>query len=176
MPELIALGAVRLYWVTDIEEAEQKDTAVSVLQSRLPALRTYCREENPLLDGSARNAPASFFRFIGGFHFAPLPLRRRPAKASLISCLSLGAGECLLNARPGEKRHHGWQHLSVYRQIVSAEESRLYNRICEGTIRPQKDGARTCITRAELERYVDACSVILAKERSDDTKLQRPPP
>ena len=35
----------------------------------------------------------------------------------------------------------------------------LYNRICEGTIRPQKDGARTYITRAELERYVDSCSV-----------------
>jgi excisionase family DNA binding protein len=30
----------------------------------------------------------------------------------------------------------------------------LYNRISEGTIRTQKDGRRTYITRAELERYV----------------------
>jgi len=43
-------------------------------------------------------------------------------------------------------------------QILRMSRARLYNRICEGTIRPQKDGASTYITRAELERYVDSCS------------------
>ena len=36
--------------------------------------------------------------------------------------------------------------------------AQLYNRIQEGAIVPQKDEGRTYITRAELERYVDACS------------------
>jgi hypothetical protein len=35
----------------------------------------------------------------------------------------------------------------------------LYNRIHDGSLKPQKDGARTYITRAELERYVQACGV-----------------
>jgi hypothetical protein len=42
-------------------------------------------------------------------------------------------------------------------QILRMSRAQLYNRICEGTIRRQKDGARTYITRAELERYVDSC-------------------
>lgn len=42
-------------------------------------------------------------------------------------------------------------------QILRMSRAQLYNRICEGTITPQKDGARTYITRAELERYVDSC-------------------
>jgi hypothetical protein len=58
----------------------------------------------------------------------------------------------------------------VPKYLISALQCRfalgLYNRICEGTIRPQKDGARTYITRAELERYVDACSAILTSERN----------
>ena len=48
-------------------------------------------------------------------------------------------------------------------QILRMSRAQLYNRICEGTIRPQKDGARTYITQAELERYVDSCNVIPTK-------------
>jgi hypothetical protein len=33
----------------------------------------------------------------------------------------------------------------------------LYNRIQAGSLKRQKDGSRTYITRAELERYVEAC-------------------
>jgi hypothetical protein len=33
--------------------------------------------------------------------------------------------------------------------------AQLYSRIDDGALKPQKDGARTCITRAELERYVE---------------------
>jgi hypothetical protein len=36
--------------------------------------------------------------------------------------------------------------------------AQLYNRIQDGSINPQKDGTRTYITRAELERYVQAIS------------------
>ena len=44
-------------------------------------------------------------------------------------------------------------------QILRMSRAQLYNRIHEGSIRPQKDGARTYITRAELERYVESCGV-----------------
>jgi hypothetical protein len=116
--------------VIDIQEAEQKDTAVSVLQNLQPALRTNGREKNPVLHGSARNAPAGFCRVIGGFHFAPLPLHRRPARALLTSCLSLGPAEYFLNDRAGEKRHHGWQHSLGYHLIMDIVKSfaRLANR------------------------------------------------
>jgi hypothetical protein len=43
-------------------------------------------------------------------------------------------------------------------QILRMSRAQLYNRIHDGAIRPQKDGARTYITRVELERYVNACS------------------
>ena len=43
-------------------------------------------------------------------------------------------------------------------QILRMSRAQLYNRIQDGSLKPQKDGARTYITRAELERYVDACS------------------
>jgi hypothetical protein len=36
--------------------------------------------------------------------------------------------------------------------------AQLYNRMKEGRIKGQKDGARTYITRIELERYVAGCS------------------
>jgi hypothetical protein len=52
----------------------------------------------------------------------------------------------------------------------------LYNRICEGTIRPQKDGARTYITQAELERYVSSCGATPTNGRSGHAELRRPPP
>ena len=42
-------------------------------------------------------------------------------------------------------------------RILRMSRAQLYNRIGEGSIRPQKDGARTYISRAELERYVEAC-------------------
>jgi hypothetical protein len=44
-------------------------------------------------------------------------------------------------------------------QILRMSRAQLYNRICEGTIRPQKDGARTYIIRDELERYVESCTL-----------------
>jgi hypothetical protein len=54
--------------------------------------------------------------------------------------------------------------------------AQLYNRICEGTIRPQKNGARTYITQAELERYVDSCGATTTNGRSGQPELHRPPP
>lgn len=42
-------------------------------------------------------------------------------------------------------------------QILRMSRAQLYNRIHEGTLKPQKDGARTYITRAELVRYVENC-------------------
>jgi len=41
--------------------------------------------------------------------------------------------------------------------ILRMSRAQLYNRIQSGTIKPQKDGSRTYITRTELERYVGAC-------------------
>lgn len=43
-------------------------------------------------------------------------------------------------------------------RILRMSRAQLYIRISDGAIRPQKDGARTYITRAELERYVASCS------------------
>jgi len=79
-PEPIARGAVSLDRVIDIQEAEQKDTAVSVLQNLPPALRTSGREKNPVLQGSARNARARFRRVIRGFHFAPPAIASKARK------------------------------------------------------------------------------------------------
>jgi len=42
-------------------------------------------------------------------------------------------------------------------QILRMSRAQLYNRIHDGSLKPQKDGARTYITRAELERYVQTC-------------------
>jgi hypothetical protein len=42
-------------------------------------------------------------------------------------------------------------------QILRMSRAQLYNRIQEGCIRLQKDGSRSYITHAELERYVDSC-------------------
>jgi hypothetical protein len=43
--------------------------------------------------------------------------------------------------------------------ILRMSRAQLYIRIGEGTIKPQKDGCRTYITRAEIERYVAACEI-----------------
>ena len=43
--------------------------------------------------------------------------------------------------------------------ILRVSRAQLYNRIQDGSLKPQKDGARTYITRVELERYVQACGV-----------------
>ena len=51
-------------------------------------------------------------------------------------------------------------------QILRMSRAQLYNRIGEGTIRPQKDGARTYITRDELERYVKWCNLPAESVRS----------
>ena len=42
--------------------------------------------------------------------------------------------------------------------MLRMSRAQIYIRIQQGAIRPQKDGARTYITRPELERYVEACS------------------
>lgn len=42
-------------------------------------------------------------------------------------------------------------------QILRMSRAQLYNRIQDGSLKPQKDGARTYVTRTELERYVQAC-------------------
>jgi excisionase family DNA binding protein len=43
--------------------------------------------------------------------------------------------------------------------ILRMSRAQLYNRMKEGKIKGHKDGARTYITRAELERYVRECDV-----------------
>lgn len=47
--------------------------------------------------------------------------------------------------------------ISEAAQILRMSRAQLYNRIHEGSLRAQKDGARTYITRGELERYVESC-------------------
>ena len=42
-------------------------------------------------------------------------------------------------------------------QILRMSRAQLYNRIHDGSLKPQKDGARTYFRRAELERYVQTC-------------------
>ena len=42
-------------------------------------------------------------------------------------------------------------------QLLRMSRAQLYARIHAGAIRPQKDGARTYVTRIELERYVASC-------------------
>lgn len=42
-------------------------------------------------------------------------------------------------------------------QILRMSRAQLYNRIGEGALHAQKDGARTYISLAELERYVATC-------------------
>ena len=51
-------------------------------------------------------------------------------------------------------------------QILRMSRAQLYVRIAEGAIRAQKDGARTYITRAELERYVLSCAPSPIAERA----------
>jgi hypothetical protein len=41
-------------------------------------------------------------------------------------------------------------------RLLCMSRAQLYNRIKEGLIRPQKDGARTYISRSELVRYVES--------------------
>jgi Helix-turn-helix domain len=47
--------------------------------------------------------------------------------------------------------------ISEAARILRMSRAQLYNRIQQGSINPQKDGARTYLTRTELERYVNAC-------------------
>jgi hypothetical protein len=51
-------------------------------------------------------------------------------------------------------------------RILRMSRAQLYNRIQQGSINPQKDGARTYLTRTELERYVTACGNLLPPGRS----------
>ncbi len=47
--------------------------------------------------------------------------------------------------------------ISEATHILRMSRAQLYNRIGEGAIKIQKDGARTYITAGELERYVKSC-------------------
>lgn len=48
--------------------------------------------------------------------------------------------------------------ISEAAQILRMSRALLYIRIQEGALHRQKDGARSYITRAELERYVHSCN------------------
>lgn len=50
-------------------------------------------------------------------------------------------------------------------QILRMSRAQLYVRIQEGCINVQKDGWRTYITHAELERYVNSCAARTAAAR-----------
>jgi len=50
-------------------------------------------------------------------------------------------------------------------KILRMSRAQLYIRIHEGCIRVQKDGMRSYITHAELERYVDSCATRTAAAR-----------
>jgi excisionase family DNA binding protein len=43
-------------------------------------------------------------------------------------------------------------------RILRVSKAFLYIRLHQGSLRAQKDGARTYITQAELERYVESCN------------------
>ena len=58
-------------------------------------------------------------------------------------------------------------------QILRMSRAQLYNRICEGMIKPQKDGSRTYITRVELERYVESCALSPRNERTGQEDRHR---
>ena len=61
-------------------------------------------------------------------------------------------------------------------QILRMSRAQLYNRIHDGSISRQKDGARTYITRAELERYVESCAAVKsAAPRSEGAGRNRAP-
>lgn len=51
-------------------------------------------------------------------------------------------------------------------KILRMSRAQVYNRISEGAIRAQKDGARTYVTLAELERYVEDCERHVGSEES----------
>lgn len=48
-------------------------------------------------------------------------------------------------------------NISEAARILRISRAQIYNRINDGSLRRQKDGARSFITRAELERYVQSC-------------------
>ena len=50
-------------------------------------------------------------------------------------------------------------------EILRMSRALLYRRIAEGAIRVQKDGTRSYLTYAELQRYVESCNP-LGRRRS----------
>jgi hypothetical protein len=52
--------------------------------------------------------------------------------------------------------------------ILRMSKAQLYTRIHERSIKPQKDGARTYITQAELERYVESCNRPPERDRTQE--------
>ena len=51
-------------------------------------------------------------------------------------------------------------------QILRMSRAQLYNRIGEGVLQAQKDGTRTYISLAELERYVASCRATPLQRRA----------
>lgn len=79
-----------------------------------------------------------------------------------------------MSARKGNS--HSQQALPALRfeifevvQILKMSRAQLYNRINEGSIKCQKDGARTYITSRELERYVTDCDAAIRPARHTRT-------
>lgn len=79
--------------------------------------------------------------------------------------------QSLMRARPSQEFKRGVKpagindslpalrfEISEASRILRMSRAQLYKRIKAGAIKAQKDGARTYITTAELDRYVDACN------------------
>jgi excisionase family DNA binding protein len=49
--------------------------------------------------------------------------------------------------------------ISEAARMLRMSRAQLYKRIRERVITPHKDGARTYITRGELQRYVESCAL-----------------
>lgn len=58
-------------------------------------------------------------------------------------------------------------------RILRISRAQLYNRLQEGSLKCQKDGARTYITCAELERYVESCNPLAHSSAREDRRLAR---
>ena len=106
----------------------------------LPGLKSWALENSPLkhADIRALEAPPPFDAFTGITAMPPQNCKSDVPQNSLPS-LRFEVPEAA--------------------QILRMSRAQLYNRIHEGSIKPQKDGTRTYITRVELERYVESCSI-----------------
>jgi excisionase family DNA binding protein len=53
-------------------------------------------------------------------------------------------------------------------RVLRVSRALIYHRIHQGSLRAQKDGARTFITQAELERYVESCNKSPEPDRTQE--------